>query len=96
MTRDNITIEALAKEAEPYDPSVANPGDLLEVINKFPELKIQLEEKITNEFLKKITEEGKCYFVINNVSYKYKIKREKEVRMSYCGKRKKPLISIDI
>lgn len=96
MTRDNTILEAIAKEAEPYDPSVANYGDLLEIINKDPGLKTQLKEKMTDEFLKKINEVGKCYFVINNVSYKHKIKSEKEVKLSYCGKEKKPLISINI
>ena len=96
MTRDNTILEAIAKEAEPYDPSVANYGDLLEIINKDPGLKTQLKEKMTDEFLKKIDEVGKCYFVINNKSYKARIILPKNIRISYCGQERNPLISIDI
>ena len=32
MTRDNSTLEALAKEATPYDPSVCGQGKLLELV----------------------------------------------------------------
>ena len=97
MTCDSITLETLAKNAEPYDPSVTEKDKLLEIIKGKEEYEKQFEEKITSDFIERINEIGKCYFVINNVSYKQKVFNSKgELRLSYCGKSKEPLISIDI
>lgn len=96
MTRKNITLEKLAKEAEPYDPSVAKVGYLLKFVEGNAELEEQFQKELTNEFLKSIQEVGKCYFVINNESYKAKKKIDKKIRLGYCGKERVPLISLDI
>ena len=97
MTCDSITLETLAKNAEPYDPSVAEKDKLLEIIKGKEEFERQFEEKITPDFIKRINEVGKCYFIINYVSYKQKIFSTKgELRLSYCGKSRDPVISVDI
>ena len=96
MTRDNITLEALAKEATPYDPSVCGQGKLLELVKKYPNLGEQFQQLVTEEFLERVNEVGKCYFVINNKSYKARIILPKNIRISYCGQERNPLISIDI
>lgn len=96
MTRDNITLEALAKIAEPYDPSVAGKEKILEIVKQYPKLEKQFQQLVTDEFLKRIEDVGKCYFVINNKSYKARITLPKNVRICYCGKEKKPLISVEI
>lgn len=97
MTRDNITLEALVRGAEPYDPSVGKCGDLMECIEKNPKLKEQLMEELTDSFISRVKEVGKCYFVINNISYKQRIIRTEEiVKVGYCGREESPLISINL
>ncbi len=96
MTRDNITLEALAKEATPYDQSVCGQGKLLELVKKYPNLGEQFQQVVTEKFLTRIEEVGKCYFIINNKSYKARKNLPKSVRISYCGQSKDPVISVDI
>lgn len=98
MARDkDITLLALAKKSVPYDPSVADQEHFLDLVRRNEEFEKQFQEKVTDEFLKKVRREGKCYFAINNVSYK-QIKGEfkEQLRVGYCGMDNKPLLSIDM
>ena len=56
----------------------------------------QFKKEINSEFLKRIDEVGKCYFVINFRSYKNKRELPKKLRLGYCGRENVPLISLDI
>lgn len=95
MTRD-ITLKTLARNAEPYDPSVAEKGYLLKFVEEDSSLEEQFKKEINSEFLKRVDEVGKCYFVINFRSYKNKRELPKKLRLGYCGRENVPLISLDI
>ena len=93
-----MTLKRLLELLKPFDGG--SKEELIKYIQMYPYLKKELEDQLTEEYIKQIEEDG-IYFIINMLSWKCKnLKLKKKIKLGYIydlnAEKDVPCLSLNI